>query len=193
MRFKKEILPLKNKYLFLRHGQTKYNLEKRYMGRIDEPLTNKGMQEAKDILLDINIDLMYCSTLIRANQTAEIIKDKYNINIIQDERLVEKNGGLTEGLHYEKIENDYPNTWKIWERKGLKETITTPFPEGESDLDVIMRIQDLITEIESKYKNMNILFVSHHGVLIALRYLFGYTKKEIYEGNIKNCYLEILN
>lgn len=193
MRLNRKLLPLKNKYIFLRHGQTKYNIEGKYMGRIDEPLTEEGIEQSRNVTLNQKVDLIYSSPLIRARQTADIIGKKYGLNIIYDERLIEKHGGTVEGIEFDYIMTKHPEKWKVWERKDLNDTISTAYPQGESYLDVIVRVHNLIIEIERENEGMSILFISHHGVLIALRYLFGFSKSEMFENNISNCHLETFN
>ena len=69
------------KILVTRHGQTDWNLDKKVQGKADIELNEKGRQQAEETkkLLDYkDIDLIICSPLIRARQTAEII-NKENI------------------------------------------------------------------------------------------------------------------
>ena len=81
----------------VRHGQTDWNVEGRYGGRIDVPLNKKGLEQAyltKEKLQDIIFDKIYSSPLIRAITTAKIIRDQ---NIIIDKRIIERNNGDLEG------------------------------------------------------------------------------------------------
>ena len=71
-----------NMNLFVtRHGQTDWNVQKKVMGRCDEPLNEKGLEQAEETrkkLLDEDIDLIICSPLIRARKTAEVINKGRN-------------------------------------------------------------------------------------------------------------------
>lgn len=60
---------------FMRHGQTYLNVEGKMAGRIDGELTEKGIQDAKKVFKDTekNSDSIYCSPLIRTQQTAKVI------------------------------------------------------------------------------------------------------------------------
>ena len=61
------------------------------MGRCDEPLNNNGISQAietKTNLLNKDIDLIICSPLLRAKQTAIIINEDRNIPIIYDDRII---------------------------------------------------------------------------------------------------------
>ena len=66
-----------NKVVLLRHGQSQWNLENRFTGWKDVPLTDEGINEAKNAgnLIkknNIKIDKIFSSVLQRANKTAEI-------------------------------------------------------------------------------------------------------------------------
>ena len=81
----------------VRHGQTKYNVEGRYGGRIDIPLNNNGIKSAKELrdkFKNVKFDYVICSPLIRTQQTAKIITNK---SLILDERLIERDNGELEG------------------------------------------------------------------------------------------------
>lgn len=65
-----------------RHGQTDWNVQKKVIGKCDEPLNETGLNQAKETrnnLLNTNIDLIICSPLKRAKQAAEIINENRTI------------------------------------------------------------------------------------------------------------------
>ena len=73
----------------VRHGNTDWNKQKIAMGRKDIPLNKLGIEEADNvskILENYNFDLIICSPLKRAKQTADIINKNRNKQIIYDER-----------------------------------------------------------------------------------------------------------
>lgn len=75
------------KIYFVRHGQTEWNLKKRIQGRADKPLNEQGKQQAietRQNLISKDIDLIICSPLLRAVETAEIINKDRNIPILYD-------------------------------------------------------------------------------------------------------------
>ena len=62
----------------VRHGQTEWNLEHRCQGISDIPLTEKGIEEAKqlqELVKSLNIDVVISSPLSRARDTAKILVD----------------------------------------------------------------------------------------------------------------------
>lgn len=91
----------------IRHGETDWNAEGRYAGRMDIPLNKKGIEQArklKEKFKNIKIDIVITSPLIRAIQTADEI---VNNEKIIDYRIIERFNGELEG----KVKSEI--TWKI--------------------------------------------------------------------------------
>lgn len=77
----------------VRRGEINYNVEGRYGGRIDTPLNENGIMQArklKEIFKEIKFDVVIISPLIRAIETANEITD---IKKITDERIIERSNG----------------------------------------------------------------------------------------------------
>ena len=75
---------------FTRHGQTNHNANKLLAGHYDIPLNEEGLKQAKQAGInakDIEIDLIYCSPLIRAKQTCNEINKYHNAEVIIKEEL----------------------------------------------------------------------------------------------------------
>ncbi len=169
----------------VRHGQTDWNIEGRYQGRIDIELNEKGIEQAykiHDELKNIKFDLVFSSPLKRAYKTAKII---CNNNIIKDERLIERCNGELEGKLKSEVEeiidfND-PNENKM----GI-----------ENINDFRYRIKNFFEDITSNYKGKNILVVTHAGVSIYAKCFFEGEPLDSNYNNykLKNCeYLEYNN
>ena len=82
----------------MRHGKTDWNAKHKLQGRTDIPLNEEGIQmaeQAKEKYKDVNFDICYCSPLVRAKQTAEIVLEGRNIPIVYDDRLMEMCVGLS--------------------------------------------------------------------------------------------------
>ena len=95
----------------IRHGQTAYNVERRYAGSIDVPLNEKGIEDTKNAavrLMDYDFDIVISSKLKRAIQTAEFLVAGRNYQIIQNELCNERNYGRMQGLNYIEIEDINP-------------------------------------------------------------------------------------
>jgi len=166
-----------------RHGQTNWNLDKKVMGRCDEPLNNKGIEQAyitKEKLKDCDINLIICSPLIRAKQTAEIINEDRNLDILYDERIIERDFGELEGLHYDEYDND--TLWDYYKNQQ--------YEKAESMKTFFERIYSFCDEIKNKYENLNILLVTHGGVSVALNCYFN---NNIPQGSLSNVGLFLKN
>ena len=129
-----------NKLVLLRHGQSQWNLENRFTGWKDVPLTEKGFNEANNAgyLLkkhNIKIDKIFSSVLERANKTAEIailaseIENLHKNGILiyeKDQRLNERDYGDLVGLNKaETAEKFGKEQVHIWRR-----SYDTPPPNG---------------------------------------------------------------
>lgn len=89
----------------MRHGKTDWNKKKKLQGRTDIPLNDEGIEMARrahDEYMDTHLDVCYCSPLVRARKTAEIVLEGRNVPIITDDRLKEMSFG-----EYEGIENSF--------------------------------------------------------------------------------------
>lgn len=86
--------------LFVRHGETESNVEHRYMGQDDSPLTPMGIAQAEAVakrLAKKPVDAIYSSDLGRAAKTSEIISRGCGLQVTQDRRLRERHAGLLQG------------------------------------------------------------------------------------------------
>ena len=90
--------------ILVRHGQSLWNLENRFTGWVDVPLTEKGREEARragDLLKDLHFDVAYTSVLSRAQETLAIILDRTGQTppVIRDQALNERHYGDLQGLN----------------------------------------------------------------------------------------------
>ena len=146
------------KLVVVRHGQTDWNVEERYQGRLDVPLNRVGVSQAdalKRDLAGLRFDMAYSSPLRRAVETARIIVG--DVPLIADERLTEIHHGEWQGKTRVDIQERWPDQWQKWitERESF-----TP-PGGESVALVRSRIEDFLATI----RGTTILCVSH-GIVI---------------------------
>ena len=77
----------------IRHGETDWNLEHKVQGKADISLNSKGIEQSeitKEKLENEKIDLIICSTLARAKETAQMINKDRNIPIIYDDQISER-------------------------------------------------------------------------------------------------------
>ena len=181
-----------NKLVLLRHGQSQWNLENRFTGWKDVPLTKKGIDEANNagILLkknNIKIDRIFSSVLERANKTAEIAMKALDIeNLFKDGELIyQKDQSLNErdygdlvGLNKAETADKFgKDQVHIWRR-----SYDTPPPNGESLKDVVERVAPYFNKIIKPLilEEKNVLIAAHGNSLRAIMIEIGlYKPKEI--------------
>lgn len=160
--------PIKEKWFLVRHGETDWNKEKKYMGRTDVPLNETGINQAKETAKKLKgekIDLIITSNLKRAEQTARIIAEELGIKtVVIDESLKERDGG------------------DEWEGKTLDRSLYTHpsyVPEGgEGWKEVEERVWSAFKNHRINHKGKNVLVVSHGGVMRILRLMIKKLNQE---------------
>ena len=150
----------------IRHGYTNMNKEHLYNGQIDEDINEEGIKEAENAIKKIkklNLDIIYCSPMLRAKHTCEIINVN-DIPVIFDDRLKERTLGNLDGI-------------SVSERGITEKEIYDYYYENNTEnfekiSDLFKRVHLLLDEIK-KEKYDNILIVAHGGVLRAIHYYFN--------------------
>ncbi|MDX1511357.1 MAG: 2,3-diphosphoglycerate-dependent phosphoglycerate mutase [Nitriliruptorales bacterium] len=124
----------------VRHGQSLWNLQNRFTGWVDVPLTEQGEQEARragERLRGRSFDIAYTSVLRRAEDTLALIMETADLNIpvIRDEALNERHYGDLQGLNKAETAKRYGDEQvHIWRR-----SFATPPPNGEALKDTAAR------------------------------------------------------
>ena len=179
-----------NKLILLRHGQSQWNLENRFTGWKNVPLTEKGEAEAKkagELIKkhNISIDRVFSSVLERANRTAEIAIKKATLNNLLEnnkiimtlsEKLNERDYGDLVGLNKQETADKFgKDQVHIWRR-----SYDTPPPNGESLKDVVERVSPYFKENIKPLidKGENILIAAHGNSLRAMMIELGMYKSE---------------
>ena len=171
------------KIYYVRHGQTDWNLAERMQGGGSEKKLNEtGIEQAKETkqeLENVKYDVLICSPMHRAIQTAEIINKDRNVPIITDERIRERKLGDLEG---NKVTDE--TVKKIWDYN-----LNYQIPNGESLHDFEKRILEFLDEIKQKYTDKTVLIVAHGGIAKVLKmHLYGMPEsKNLSEIGMKNC------
>jgi broad specificity phosphatase PhoE len=158
--------------LTIRHGQTVYNLEKRYAGSIDVPLNEKGIEDAKNaaiILKDYDFDIVITSKLKRAILTAELLVAGRNIHIIQNKLCNERNYGKMQGLNYIEVEEIKPRI-KYFKLNNDFHSLNPP--NGETFPALRRRTKLFSQFIFENYIGSNILVVSSSAFMQQLHGIF---------------------
>ncbi|MDP2187460.1 MAG: 2,3-bisphosphoglycerate-dependent phosphoglycerate mutase [Sphingobacteriaceae bacterium] len=170
--------------IIVRHGQSQWNLENRFTGWVDVPLSEKGVAEAKEAgqkLKDFRFDEAFTSDLQRAQHTLNYILEtsgQTNIPITKNVALNERMYGDLQGLDKADTAAKYGDEQVlIWRR-----SYDVAPPAGESLKDTAARVIPYVeAEIVPKLKaGKNIIIAAHGNSLRALvMYLEKMTPEEI--------------
>lgn len=149
--------------IFIRHGETNYNIAGKFTGQQEAHLTEKGIEDAKKKSTCINkkFDYIYRSPLIRTQETLEAIIP--GGKAIIDYRITDTCLGEWEGKRQADIAPELINAFK----KGKY----TP-PGAESREVVIHRTCDFVEELFKKYKNERIFIITHAAIIRAIQFKF---------------------
>ncbi len=146
------------KLALLRHGVTDWNLEKRVQGQIDRPLSQLGRQQLAELALAPSFDAYrwYCSPLLRARQTAELLGLK---DVLLESALIEMNWGDWEGQILKPLRKKLGDAMRDNESRGLD---FRP-PGGESPRQVQSRLRPWLRRIASSERDS--AAVVHKGII----------------------------
>lgn len=166
--------------ILVRHGVTKWNEDKRYIGSTDLELTDKGLAQAKaasGYLAKENISKLYTSEFKRASQTANIIAEPHDAEIYILPELNEIDFGKWEGLTFEQIEDGWPDFVPRW----LANDEGYP-PEGESIRSFFNRAKAAIEKVLKRESEGTIVIVAHAGTIkLILCNLLGLGLQDIWQ------------
>lgn len=166
----------------VRHGQTEWNIETRFQGQQDSPLSALGQQQAQNsaaYLADAGIERLYASPLGRAWTTAGVIAERISQVRIAEERLKECSFGACEGMTFAEIEEAFPGktAWRDADRWYR------PYPDAESYADVVQRVSSFADGVlrDALHADGPVICAVAHGMLnrCLVGYLCGWSQEEI--------------
>ena len=151
----------------MRHGRTVWNMGHKLQGKTDVPLSEEGrtvVEQAAVTCRDMHIDVCYCSPLVRALETAEIVLRGRDIPIITDTRLEEMGFGICEGTTDFQNNPDNP----IYPLYAAPETYKTPVEGGESLDELYARTGAFLKEVvEPQLRQGKDILIVGHGAMNA--------------------------
>jgi probable phosphoglycerate mutase len=153
--------------IIVRHGQTRWNIQKIRQGHLDSELTERGVVQARALgqrLARENFVALYSSDLGRAVQTARMITDITGHEIITDKRLRERHLGIFQGLSGDEIKAKHPEEYRLHRTLGPDYVI----PGGESVRQQVARNVLCLDEIATRHAGEKVVVVTHGGVVSGL-------------------------
>jgi 2,3-bisphosphoglycerate-dependent phosphoglycerate mutase len=176
--------------VLVRHGQSQWNLENKFTGWVDVPLTPLGEQEAKragDLLKGRKFDIAFTSDLQRAQKTLAVILNEIgqsDLTIIKDTALNERHYGDLQGLDKAETAKKFGDEQvKIWRR-----SYDIAPPNGESLKDTAARTLPYFDDKIIPYlkEGKNVLVAAHGNSLRSIvMHLEHLTKEQVLELNLE--------
>lgn len=160
----------------MRHGRTIWNERKITQGRIHNRLSAIGIktsEECAKALKEVNFDYIFCSPLLRAVQTANIINRYQNKKVIKDERITDIDQGYFTGKYFNQLSE---KELKIKESKDKAYGM-------ESFAELYVRVKNFYNFLKQNYLNKTILIITHSCVASFLELMIKY---ENYDENVFN-------
>lgn len=155
----------------IRHGKTVGGEEKRYKGHLDVPLSEEGIEQARRLAdylgqknnpgdTGANLGAVYCSDLVRAVKSAEIIARPFGVTPVRVLQLRERNFGRWEGMSFTEIREQFPVEFDAWANDPVR---YSPMG-GESTETVRDRVVPVFSEVVKKHAGQAVAIVSHGGI-----------------------------
>lgn len=168
------------KIFLFRHGQTDYNKNHLFCGKIDADINESGIEEAKQIgekLKDEKVTRAYSSDQLRSKHTLELaLNGRKNIPITEDPRLRERDYGDLTGKNKDELAQKFPDKFSLWHR-----SYDTAPPNGESLRDVEKRVLSFLDDLIPTIRKDDVIFISAHGNSLRpiRKYFEGLTNEEM--------------
>ncbi|MBE5924812.1 MAG: histidine phosphatase family protein [Lachnospiraceae bacterium] len=181
----------------VRHGETIWNAAKKLQGSVDVELNENGRRLAGETgrnLSDMNFDVIYSSPLIRAYETACLIRGYRNIPIIRDDRLRELRFGINEGKNFSKLLEDTSTPFHYFFKAPDKYMAPE---DGETLEHICKRAKSFMEEVvEPDVDRYERIMIVGHGALNKA--IMCHVKKhgvdKFWSGGLqKNCNVIIVN
>ena len=190
-------------------------------GQSESPLTAKGREQAAQAAQQLyqqlggdpwlqqaaqdpsKLPVVYSSTLSRASDTAQALVDlvdqrsqelgtPVHLPVWPERRLLEMHFGRYEQKPVSQFVKEHPVMAANWDsRRGKGVDFQHRFPEGESRLDVMIRVASLLDEVAEKHKGRTVLLVCHQETLVGVRTALGLSRQR--DGRIRSDSQEIQN
>lgn len=148
--------------LFIRHGQSEFNLSRRFAGNTDAALTDLGLRQAAAtadyIANTYAVDAVYASDLQRAFLTGKTVADRLGLTAQPHKGLREIFAGEWEGQRFEHLEAAYPETFAGLWRKDIGHSVCDG---GESVAQLMQRILATVREIAEANPGKTVVLATH--------------------------------
>lgn len=152
------------KIIFVRHGQTEWNVLGRYQGQTDVALSPLGIEQAEKLAAHFQVDkieAVYSSDLARAMKTASCVADRFGLTVEPRPELRELNFGDWEGLTYDEIVAKWPDALENF----FQHPDVLEIPHGESFPKLRERALACVEEIVARHPDQTVAVFAHGAIL----------------------------
>jgi broad specificity phosphatase PhoE len=148
--------------ILARHGETAWNVEEVFRGRIDVELNETGQRQAEllaEYLSEQKIEAVYSSPLKRAARTAEAVARRHKLRVEIANGLTDCDFGQWQGLHLKEVRDKYSQLYQQWAESPQ----LVKLPGGESLDEVRERALAVVNGVTAKHRG-RVVLVSHRVV-----------------------------
>ena len=175
--------------ILCRHGESEGNRDGRFGGHGPAPLTERGRAQAQATGLRLRhegADAIYCSDLVRAAQTAELIGQQLSVAPSETPALRERSVGIFTGLSFDEARVRYPDEYSVLLRR---EPDVAP-PQGESYLQCAARASAFLEQVLERHRGQRVVLVSHY---LTLHLLVLHIMGVVLSGDTPRVYVQLHN
>jgi probable phosphoglycerate mutase len=180
--------------ILVRHGETIDNVDGRWQGQADSPLTGRGREQASRLATALAIEpiaAVYSSDLGRALDTARLVAAEHRLEVIADARLREIHTGSWTGRRGTELRDEQPATMQAWRERpwGIR------LPGGENLADVQARAVAFCDDVVPRHEGQTIVAVAHGTInQVILLHAFGRPLTDLWlKERIANCQISRLD
>lgn len=151
---------MQTRLILIRHGETDWNAQKRYMGSTDIELNERGHAQARALKAKLEgqfIDTIYSSDAKRAMIFARHLFENSPIEATQE--LREMGFGIFEGMRYDEITEQYPELYRDW----VNDPFGIDIPNGENACRFRNRIAGIFRKIVKESEDRTSAVITHGG------------------------------
>jgi broad specificity phosphatase PhoE len=152
--------------IMTRHGETQWNIQEIFRGRLDVELNEKGLKQADLLgkyLADSDIDAVYTSPMKRAIQTAEAVARYHKQHVRIAREITDLDFGNWQGLTLAQVKEQYKELYLVWQEQPDK----TVIPGGETLGDVRRRSLSFVHELVNRHSG-TFMLVTHRVIVKVL-------------------------
>ena len=153
--------------ILIRHGETKWNQERRIVGHTQIGLNETGRRQAERLAWELReqgVSAIYSSPLRRAYQTAEAIARYHGLDVVVEDALKEFDAGDMNGLKIDEVYRDHGDFFNRW----MEGEPDLKMPGGESVNELKRRAWPLIERILRKHRGETVIAVSHTITILTI-------------------------